>query len=212
MTPACLLICNDVEPHALDTFQRWYQEEHLPERLGVPGFLTARRYAALEASHPWSALYELTSVDVLTSPEYRTRLEQPSERTRAIMPEFRRTVRCGLDLAQDVGTGVGGVLDMLVLEEGKPLSDAQVSWWTEQPFFERLRLYRAPVSSGTTAAGTSEGQLRAGPDVAWTSVLLIEWSSITGEGLPSIREQVAHQGLQLMPGQGGRFRLMNWRS
>jgi len=29
-------------------FHAWYNLEHVPERLGIPGFLDGRRYAALE--------------------------------------------------------------------------------------------------------------------------------------------------------------------
>lgn len=212
MLPACLLICNDVEPQALNDFQNWYQQEHLAERLGLKGFLSARRYAALEASHQWSAIYELSSVDVLNSTEYLQRLEEPSERTRAIMPQFRRTVRCGLELVQDVGVGVGGILDILVLKDIQTLPEHALRWWAKQTLFERLRLYRAPISADFKATDTREGKMRLGVDTVWATVLMIEWSSIQGEGLQSIGNQAKQHGLNLVSGQGGRFRLINLRN
>ena len=109
MNPACLLICNDIADQAQTQFDHWYQTEHLAERLAVPGFSNARRYAAVKASHCWAALYELDNTAVLNSLAYLERLAQPSELTRAVMPHFRRMVRSGLEQHTDVGQGCGGV-------------------------------------------------------------------------------------------------------
>jgi hypothetical protein len=49
----------------------WYNTEHVPERMRIPGFASAHRYVALEGSPRWLASYELESVAVLDSPEYR---------------------------------------------------------------------------------------------------------------------------------------------
>jgi hypothetical protein len=51
-------------------FHAWYNLEHIPERLKIPGFVTGHRYAALEGTPRWLAAYELESVAVLDSPEY----------------------------------------------------------------------------------------------------------------------------------------------
>ena len=115
MNPACLLICNDIADQAQTQFDHWYQTEHLAERLALPGFTNARRYAAVKASHGWAALYELDNMAVLHSPAYLERLAQPSELTRAVMPHFRRMVRSGLEQQADVGQGCGGLLDILVM-------------------------------------------------------------------------------------------------
>lgn len=47
-TPGVLLVLNDVVEGFEEEFNRWYQQQHVPERLGVPGFNTARRYRAVE--------------------------------------------------------------------------------------------------------------------------------------------------------------------
>ena len=81
----------------------------------MPGFTNARRYAAVQAYHPWAALYELDNIAVLNSPAYLERLARPSELTGAVMPHFRRMVRSGLEQQADVGQGCGGLLDILVM-------------------------------------------------------------------------------------------------
>jgi hypothetical protein len=44
-----LSVWNNIAPDVEDFYKRWYMSEHFPERLGVPGFLRGRRYAAIEA-------------------------------------------------------------------------------------------------------------------------------------------------------------------
>ncbi len=41
-----LFVSNDIVEAAEEEFNRWYQQQHLPERLSAPGFKTARRYRA----------------------------------------------------------------------------------------------------------------------------------------------------------------------
>ena len=35
-----LLVMMDIDPEYEGEFNRWYNEEHVPERLSVPGFLS----------------------------------------------------------------------------------------------------------------------------------------------------------------------------
>ena len=66
-----LLFMTDIDPSLEEEFRRWYEEEHLPERMAVPGFLNARRFRCVEGPGPkYLALYDLESPDVLRSPPY----------------------------------------------------------------------------------------------------------------------------------------------
>lgn len=51
-------------------FHSWYNNEHVPERVTMPGFVRCRRFIALEGSPRWLATYEMDSIGVLQSPEY----------------------------------------------------------------------------------------------------------------------------------------------
>lgn len=66
-----LLFMTDIDPALEDEFHRWYEEEHVPERMAIPGFITARRFRALEGGPKYLALYDLDSPDVLQSAPYR---------------------------------------------------------------------------------------------------------------------------------------------
>ncbi len=52
-------------------YHRWYDQEHIPDRLGVAGFQSARRYLAADGSGIYGALYELDSPEVLRLHAYR---------------------------------------------------------------------------------------------------------------------------------------------
>jgi hypothetical protein len=65
-----LLFMTDVDPALEEDFNRWYEEEHLPERMAVPGFINARRFRCVEGSPKYLALYDLESPDVLHSEPY----------------------------------------------------------------------------------------------------------------------------------------------
>ena len=42
-----LMVFTDVPEDVEEEFNRWYDEEHIPERLSIPGVLSAARYTAL---------------------------------------------------------------------------------------------------------------------------------------------------------------------
>lgn len=63
----------------------WWTNEHLPERLRLPGFQHAHRYRALESAN-YLARYEVSDVRNLVSKEYMEALNQPTPRTKHFMP------------------------------------------------------------------------------------------------------------------------------
>src|SRR5260221_6602198 len=93
---ALLLVMMDVDAEHEVEFNRWYDEEHVPERLSVSGFISARRFKAVEGSPRYLALYELESIAVLKSSEYVQKLnESPTAwtlRMRALYKNFVRNI------------------------------------------------------------------------------------------------------------------------
>ena len=71
MPNGLLLMMTDIDPANEADFNRWYEEEHLDERMRIPGFLNARRFTALEGGPKYLALYDLESPAVLQSAPYR---------------------------------------------------------------------------------------------------------------------------------------------
>jgi hypothetical protein len=60
-----------------EEFNAWYETEHLPERLAITGFRSARRWVADGApgEGKYLATYELDSLAVLSSAEYLARFQ-----------------------------------------------------------------------------------------------------------------------------------------
>ncbi len=69
-----LLLTMTEPPRAMEEeFNAWYDSEHLPERLSIPGFSSARRWVdprAPTGTSKYLATYELDSPQVLETPEY----------------------------------------------------------------------------------------------------------------------------------------------
>jgi len=58
-----------------EEFNAWYDTEHIPERLAIPGFRAARRWVHEKT---YLATYELDSLEVLSSSAYLSRYENPT--------------------------------------------------------------------------------------------------------------------------------------
>jgi hypothetical protein len=86
-----LAVWTDIAPEAEREFNEWYNKEHIAQLLGVPGFLSGRRYQAVEGTPQYLALYELTDVSVLKSDAFRQVRESPTEWSKKIIPLFRNT-------------------------------------------------------------------------------------------------------------------------
>jgi len=82
-----LMVWCDVPADREADFNRWYNEEHLAERLAVPGFLSAARYEAVKGGRRHLACYELESPAVLESPAYKRVQANPTEWTKRCSPE-----------------------------------------------------------------------------------------------------------------------------
>lgn len=110
-----LSVWNDIDAADEAAFNDWYRSEHLAERVGIPGFLRARRYHALDAGEApaYGALYETETPEVMASAAYRRRLDDPTPLTVASLARFRNMHRTVCRIAASFGRGVGGALAAL---------------------------------------------------------------------------------------------------
>jgi hypothetical protein len=90
---AALAMWWDIAPDVREEFEHWHSHEHFPERLALPGFLRASRWADAAGGEGFFVLYELAAYDAFVSPEYLARLNAPSEWSRKMMPHHRNMVR-----------------------------------------------------------------------------------------------------------------------
>lgn len=119
-----LLTSMDIDAPDEAEFNRWYDREHLQERVAIEGFLEARRYIAHQASPKYLCLYSTRTIDVLDSPAYKTRLANPTEWSKKTMARFRNMIRAVARITVSRGQGRGAALGIVRLrppagEEGR---------------------------------------------------------------------------------------------
>jgi len=170
-----LALWNDCAPEAAAEYERWYAREHLPERVGLPGFRFGRRYEALRADRQFFTFYEVDGPEVLLSPAYLERLRNPTPWTRAIMPSFRGMSRTVCDLAASAGAGLGAHAVTLRVEGGmapRPDAAAAITALAEQEGVARVQLWRRAARQ--TPSDTPEMTSRDRPDTLIAGALVIE--------------------------------------
>ena len=106
---AAVAIWQDPRPEARQDYFEWHNREHMPERVGIPGFLRGRRYCAVRGQPEFFTLYEAASLAVLTGPDYLARLEHPTQWTQRVAPQLQNNVRSLCEVALTLGSGVGGL-------------------------------------------------------------------------------------------------------
>jgi hypothetical protein len=108
-----LLTSMDIDPSDEANFNRWYDYEHLEERVAIDGFLEARRYVAHAGSPKYLCLYSTTTIDVLDSAAYRKRLDNPTDWSKTTMAQFKNMIRVVARITVSRGTGRGAVLGIV---------------------------------------------------------------------------------------------------
>ena len=85
-----LVVMMEVEPGHEAEFNRWYNDEHLPERMEIPGYVSARRFK-LEAPDntpptkegtgvlKYLCIWELEDPSALDSDQYHMQRARPSK-------------------------------------------------------------------------------------------------------------------------------------
>ena len=108
-----LLTSMDIDPADEADFNRWYDREHLAERVAIEGFVEARRYVALDAAPKYLALYATQSFDVLRSPAYRAALASQTVWSNRNIARFKNMIRGVARITDSRGQGRGAVLALV---------------------------------------------------------------------------------------------------
>jgi hypothetical protein len=109
---AVVAIWNDIVPETRDQFYDWHINEHMPERVGIPGFRRGRRFIAMDAvTRPeFFTLYELDTMEVAKGMDYANRLNDPTPATAYVTAQFRNTFRALSRVIVSHGPGAGGYM------------------------------------------------------------------------------------------------------
>jgi hypothetical protein len=127
-----ITIWQDARPEARAEFFEWHNREHIPERVGIAGFLRARRWAAIDGAPEFFTLYETADAQVHTSAGYLQRLNNPSPWTRRFAPNMVNNIRSLCRVAYSAGAGQGGLLVTLRYDVTAEAEPAQLRLLIEQ--------------------------------------------------------------------------------
>jgi hypothetical protein len=110
-----LLTSMNIDPSDEAEFNRWYDREHLEERVAIDGFLEARRYVAQDGNPKYLSLYSTETFDVLDSPAYRQALANQTDWSKANIGRFKNMIRAVGRITISRGQGRGAVLGIVRL-------------------------------------------------------------------------------------------------
>jgi len=108
---AFVIMWHDIAPDADAAYNRWHTQEHMPERIALPGFLRSRRglNRALDRQI-YFTLYECDDLGSTVSPEYQRSLNFPTEWTQQVAPHFRNFKRMSCETLFTKSRGAGGAI------------------------------------------------------------------------------------------------------
>lgn len=173
---AVLAIWHDVDPSVQEDYTGWYDEEHFPERLGVPGFRNGQRFEALDAAtRPTRlAFYEVESLQVLAGGEYRRRLEHPTPRTTRVISGFRNSIRGACNVLVDRGSGHGSHCATIELRADAAVAALEHAADQTSRYQDIVRVRVIAGDDTATGPMSAEQRLRGAPDRNVGRVAIIE--------------------------------------
>ena len=189
-----LAVWNDCDESVLDKYEQWYMNEHLPDRVGLPGVQQGVRYETTSPSPQivsprFFTSYDLDDVSVLEAPAYQAALLNPTPDTQFIMAHFKNMCRTIGRLVSHDGRAAGAWVVTLRLGQ---LQGADESRHTDIDAWRKVlhayapeaacrwRLYESVLAVPRSAQGSPVGEpspearFRPGTDSVAHGVLVIE--------------------------------------
>ena len=206
---AVVAIWNGIAPELRERFYDWHMNEHMPERVGIPGFRRGRRYIAADSTTApeFFTLYEADSMPVLTGADYAARLNDPTPGTSEVTAGFLTTTRALTAVEESRGPGMGGAIGTIRFEAEEWLAPelrTVTRGAASLPRIAGAHLLRTnlPASGVRTTETRNRTDLTTPP--AW--VLLIEATDPAALELTDLAVALARVGAR-EPMRAGTYRL-----
>jgi hypothetical protein len=199
-----VVIWNGIAPGHEGEFVEWHVREHMPERVGIPGFLSGRRYTAVDGAPAYFNYYEVATPGVMRSQAYLSRLNAPTPWTQKVVAQFTDVSRTLCTVAASVGMGAAALAEVLRFDRiDEAAATALARRLAGDPDIPAAHLFLREVGP---AQETTETRLRRVPDVTWAAILIAE--AATGAGAARVRAgalsdaALAQAGLGVPAGRG----------
>lgn len=173
--PAAMLLSFDVVEEAIAEHDQWHTQEHLPERLSIPGFVRGSRWVALSGQPRYFVMYEVEQLATLSSAAYLERLNHPSPWTQKIMPNYRGMTRGFCTLAGSFGAGIGHAGLLIRFKPGIESQSALRDWLLQvlAPLPSSPGIGSAHLFEGAVTPGMTNEQRIRGADAGFDWALFV---------------------------------------
>ncbi len=139
------------------------------------------------ASLPIFNFYEVRSPDVLRSPPYLARLNDPTPWTKDVVATFIDTSRTICRVACSAGTGIGAFAVALCFDVHEEAQhESMMALVNSLPASQGIVGAHLLTSAQDAAIETSESRLRGQADIVWSAVLIVEAAAL--QALRSLKE------------------------
>jgi hypothetical protein len=208
-------IWNGIAEAGRAEFYAWHLHEHMPERVGIPGFVRGRRYRAADATTQpeFFTLYETETFQVIQGSDYLARLNAPTAWTRAATAHFQSTTRSLTRVVASHGVGSGGALLTLRFDiadddqqAAVPLLSSALEAAARLPRVSGAHLLRADEGVSDQSTAESKGRKDLLAPARW--VVLLEGCDV--DALDAARAQ-SRALAELRDAAAGRYVLEHTR-
>jgi hypothetical protein len=174
-----MAIWSDVAPSDADFYYDWLLKEHFPERVGIPGFISARVFRRPTGQDfQFFIIYETESPEVLASPAYVARLNNPTPMTQKVMPKLKNFVRGAGSVVQSSGVCGGGTAKVMRFDEPHALlgdANGRTALFEKINGMDRVLAVRLfEVDTVATTIQTEEKKIRTSKEEIYRQLLVIE--------------------------------------
>jgi hypothetical protein len=175
-----MVIWFEVAPaEVIPEHDHWHAQEHMHERLGIPGFLRGRRAITTAGPRKYFVTYEVANFDVLKSAAYHKCLNNPTPWTQKMMPHVGKITRSLCRVSGTHGSGIGQAIATIRFAPA-PGKDQTLRSWLDKTVLPGL-----PSQAGMagvhflealkqTGPQTNEQKLRGSNDAEADWVVIVE--------------------------------------
>jgi hypothetical protein len=190
MSKGLLFMAFDFSTAHADEFHDWYDKEHIPERLRVPGFLNAERWIAEDKPAVHVATYDLERPAVLSAEPYRA-VAGPNQSpwTKRVTAMCRRIMRYeGEQLLPGDQTAAQGAGALLVASMNiDPAAEQDFTDWYDNEHLPQLAAVPGVLSARRYRASDTDSERRylalyhvkdlsVSRSEAWSKAANTQWS------------------------------------
>jgi hypothetical protein len=171
-----MLLLFDIAAEDAVEHDHWHTHEHMPERLGIPGFQRGTRWTVCDEAAHYCVLYEVAALAALDSAAYRERLDNPTPWTARMMRKYRgmRRALCSVEASSGCGMGSTALVVHFAAAEGQAgeldrwIANEVLPGFAQRPGLAGCHLFR----NAMVATMTREQEVR-GRDGTLDSALFV---------------------------------------